>query len=87
MILLWARKLTHWIRGMDELHSRLTLVAILFATNATFFFVTLWHRLVVAGLFPTRPGASWDIHTVGHIFLLMTFFYFLGFRIFNRRYQ
>ena len=86
-ILLWARSLARWVRGMDELHSRITLAAILFATNACFFFVLLWHRLDKAGVFPSTAGFSWDIATVGHVFLLMTFFYFLGYRIFNRRYQ
>src|SRR5678815_1336473 len=36
-ILLWVRSLAQWIRGMDELHRRLMLSAILFATGATFF--------------------------------------------------
>ena len=92
-LLLWARTLAQWIRGMDELHRRITLAAILFTVSATFFFVVLWHRLervgVFQALFPSSSpsAASWDIATVGHIFLLMTFCYFLGYRIFNRRYQ
>ena len=92
-VLLWARSLARWIHGMDELHRRITLAAVLFTVSATFFFVTLWHRLDKAGsfqaIFPSgdNPDASWDIGTVGHIFLLMTFFYFLGYRIFSRRYQ
>jgi hypothetical protein len=86
-ILLYARSLARWIRGMDELYARITLAAILFSTCATFFFVVLWHRLDRAGVFPAKSGASWDIGTVGHIFLLLTFFYFLGYRIFNRRYE
>lgn len=92
-ILLWARSLARWIRGMDELHRRIMLAVILFTVSATFFFVMLWHRLDEVGVFPAIPPvgkgseASWDIGTVGHIFLLMTFCYFLGYRIFNRRYQ
>jgi hypothetical protein len=90
-LLLWVRSLARWIRGMDELHRRITLAAILFTVSATFFFVTLWHRVDKAGVFqaisPKYSDASWDIGTVGHIFLLMTFFYFLGYRTFNRRYQ
>jgi hypothetical protein len=92
-LLLWVRSLTRWIRGMDELHRRITLAATLFTVSATFFFVLLWHRLERAGVFQTifpagkYSEASWDIGTVGHIFLLMTFCYFLGHRIFNRRYQ
>ena len=92
-ILLWARSLARWIRGMDELHRRITLAAVLFTVSATFFLVMLWHRLDKAGVFEAifpagnNPDASWDIGTVGHIFLLLTFFYFLGYRIFTRRYQ
>jgi len=78
---------------MDELHRRITLAAILFTVSASFFFVVLWHRLERAGVFQAifpstnASDARWDIGTVGHIFLLMTFCYFLGYRIFNRRYQ
>ena len=92
-LLLWIRNLTRWIRGMDELHRRITLAATLFAVSASFFFVVLWHRLDKAGLFQTIFGTgknvdvSWDISTVGHIFLLMTFCYFFGYRIFNRRFE
>src|SRR3954453_13967382 len=90
---LWVRSLAHWIRGMDELHRRITLAAILFSISVTFFFVMLWHRLETAGvfqaLFPgsTSPEGSWDIATVGHAFLLLTLFYFTGYSIFNRRYK
>ena len=94
-LLFWVRSLARWIRGMDELHRRITLAAVLFTVSATFFFVMLWHRLDKAGVFDAifpagktpNPNASWDIGTVGHIFLLLTFFYFFGYRIFNRRYQ
>jgi hypothetical protein len=89
---LWARGLVVWVRGMDEMHRRITTAAILFAVSATFFFVMLWHRLDAAGLFkvifPTpKNGGGWDIATVGHSFLLLTLFYFLGQSIFNRRYK
>jgi hypothetical protein len=92
-LLLWMRRLTRWIQGMDELHRRITQAATLFAVSATFFLVTLWHRLDQAGVFqavfPSQPSsrASWDIVTVGHIFLLLTGGYFLGYRLSNRRYQ
>jgi hypothetical protein len=90
---LWMRSLARWIGGMDELHRRITQGAILFSTAATFFFVMLWHRLELAGMFQalfpgsTSPEGSWDIATVGHVFLLMTLFYFVGHSIFNRRYK
>lgn len=91
-IALWADGLSRWIRGMDELHRRITISAVLLAVSATFFVLMLWHRLDSAGLFNAafgnpRSGGSWDICTVGHGFLLMTLFYFVGHRIFNRRYQ
>jgi len=88
-IALWARSLVRWIRGMDEMHRRVTGGAVLFAVGATFFFIMLWHRLDAAGLFRAMfPGrGSWDIATVTHAFLLMTFFYFISFSVLNRRYQ
>ena len=92
-LLLWVRSLARWIGGMDELHRRITLAATLLSVSATFFFVVLWHRLERAGVFQAIfpagkfSDASWDIGTVGHVFLLMTFFFFAGYRIFNRRYQ
>jgi hypothetical protein len=88
-ILLWARSLLGWVRGMDELHQRITLSTVLFSTGASFFVVMLWNRLVSAGVFgmlAAKEGASWDIGTVAHVFLLLLFFYILGSRIFNRRY-
>jgi len=92
-LLLWVRSLSRWIGGMDELHRRITLAAVLFATGAAVFFVLAWHRLDKAGLFQAVftggriPNATWDIATIGHAFLLMTFFYFLGYALFNRRYR
>ena len=91
-IALWARTLVRWIRGMDELHRRITATAALFATSATFFFLMLWHRLDAAGLFNAifpslKSGGSWDICTVGHGFLLLTLFYFVSHSVFNRRYK
>jgi hypothetical protein len=91
-IALWARGLTRWIRGMDEMHRRITVSAVLFSVSATFFFLLLWHRLNVAGLWDVlfghpRNGGSWDIGTVGHGFLLLTIFYFAACSVLNRRYK
>jgi hypothetical protein len=92
-LLLWVRSLARWISGMDELHRRITVAATLFTVSVAFFVVVLCHRLEKAGVFQAffpagkSSQANWDISTVGHIFLLMTFCYFLGCRIFNRRYQ
>jgi hypothetical protein len=87
-ILLWMRSVGRWVRGMDELHLRITLLAMLFATSATFFIALLWHRLREAGAFAAWPRAvEFDPLTITHVFLLMTFFYFLGNHVFTRRYQ
>jgi len=89
---LWVRSLAQWIGGMDEMHRRITVSAVLFAAGATFFLLLLWHRLDAVGFFNAvfgmpKSGSSWDICTVCHGFLLMTLFYFVGHSIFNRRYQ
>jgi hypothetical protein len=89
---LWARNLTRWIRGMDELHRRIVTSTVFFAVSVTFFVLLLWHRLDTVGFFNAifgqpKGGGSWDICTVGHGFLVLTFFYFTGFAIFNRRYK
>jgi hypothetical protein len=89
---LWARSLTRWISGMDEMHRRITGSAVLFAASATFFVLMLWHRLDAVGFFNAmfgmpKSGSSWDICTVCHGFLLMTLFYFAGQTVFSRRYR
>lgn len=91
-LLLWSRSLARWIRGMDEMHARITINAVLFAVGATFFVLLFWHRLEAAGLFNVilpkpRSGGGWDIMTVGHGFLLLTLFYFIGHSRFNRRFK
>jgi hypothetical protein len=88
-ILLWARHLMRWIRGMDEMHQRITLASVLFAVSATFFSIMLWHGLERAGFFASlSPGRGhWDIATVGHAFLLLTLFYFTGHTVIDRRYR
>ena len=89
---LWARSMTQWIRGMDELHRRITTSVVLASVSATFFFLLLWHRLDRAGLFNVafgepKTGGSWDICTVCHGFLLLVFFYGIAQAVFNRRYK
>jgi hypothetical protein len=81
--LLWVRSVTGWVRGMDELHRRITLAACLFATLATLFVVTTLHLLVAAGVFSIKFQA-----TAGFIIIwLVVCFYILGHTIFNRRYK
>ena len=89
---LWARSMTLWIRGMDEMHQRITTSVVLAATGATFFVMLLWHNLNRAGLFNVlfgqpKPGTSWDIGTVCHGFLLLVLFYGIAQKVFNRRYR
>jgi hypothetical protein len=90
-IWLWTRDLRAWVRGMDELHRRITVSSILFAVSATFFIMMLWHGLDRAGLFNVifgKPGRNgWDICTPTHGFLLMTWLYFGAQGFFNRRYK
>lgn len=91
-IALWARSLVRWIGGMDEMHRRITVSAVLFYVGATFFMLLLWHRLESAGLFDAifskpKPGGSWDICTIGHGYFLLTLFYFVSYSVFNRRYK
>jgi len=81
--LLWVRSVLQWMRGMDELHRRITQAAVVFATVATLFIITASHFLVVAGVFPPRFQA-----TEGFVVIwLVVCFYILGHNIFNRRYQ
>ena len=87
VILLWVRALTRWSRGMDELHRRITLSAIMFAVSATFFVVALWHVLAKVGIWRTGFLGIFDPNSVWVILSLMTASYFHGYRIFNRRYK
>ncbi len=90
---LWMRSFARWIRGMDELHRRITLAVCFFATAATLFVVTAWHRLDREGVFQAlfqmelKPAGSWDLGGVWLILGLVTGFHILGGKIFNRRYQ
>ena len=86
-ILLWVRALTRWSRGMDELHRRITLSAIMFAVSATFFVVALWHVLAKVGIWRSGFLGVFDPNSVWVILSVMTASYFHGHRIFNRRYQ
>ena len=92
-ILLWIRKLSKWIHGMDELHRSVTGASCLFATTTTFFFITAWHHLsrleVFHAVFPGRMKAyaSVDLCVPWLILWLLLIFYSVGQLIFNRRYR
>ena len=81
--LLWVRSVMRWMRGMDELHRRITVAASVFASTSTLFVIAASHLLVVAGVLPVRFQS-----TAGFVIIwLVVCFYLLGRRIFNRRYQ
>jgi uncharacterized protein YacL len=86
-ILVWVRDLTRWVRGMDELHRRITLTTIVFAVSTTLFVVALWHLLAKAGIWQTFFRNFFDPNSVWVILSLMMAFYFHGYRIFNSRYK
>jgi len=86
--LLWGRIFARWIRGMDELHRRITLEVCLLATTATLFLFTALHPLDKAGVFQALGWrASLDLHTWWGTSWLMVCFYILGSKILNRRYR
>lgn len=82
---LWVRSFIRWVRGMDEMHRRLTLEACLFATVATLFIVTAWHLLDQTGIFP--PKVNSHFHTASFPISLVLGFYCLGYIRINRRYK
>jgi hypothetical protein len=90
--LLWVQSFMRWVRGMDEMHRRLTVEACLFGTVVTLFVVTAWHLLAQAGVFqagvlPVRLHFGSNFHTASFPISLVLAFYFLGYAIFNRRYK
>ena len=86
--LLWGRIFARWIRGMDELHRRITLEVCLLATTATLFLFTALHPLDKAGVFQALGWhAGLDLHTWWGTSWLMVCFYILGSKILNRRYR
>ena len=93
MLLLWARQFSRWIRGVDELHRRITLAASLFATAATLLIASAWNRCAREGVFnvllPSRlePHEGWGISSLWIILAMLTALYLAGWKIFNRRYQ
>jgi hypothetical protein len=90
--LLWVRSFARWVRGMDEMHRRLSMEACLFATSMTLFVVTIWHVLDKAGAFQagsemTKLHLDSHFHTASFPISLVGALYFLGYAILNRRYQ
>lgn len=90
--LLWVRSFVRWVGGMDEMHHRISVEALLFATAVTLFVVSTWHILDQAGVFepgflPARLHLGSHFHTASFPISLVVAFYFLGYAILSRRYQ
>jgi hypothetical protein len=92
--LLWARSIMRWMRGLDEMHRRITLEALLFAAIATLCVLSIWPLLDGAGVSAAILQATNNVHlealdkpifplTIGMFYL----FSVLGFTILNRRYK
>jgi hypothetical protein len=84
--LLWLRCFRRWLRGMDELGRQITLKVCLFAISATLYLDMGLPPLGKWGVLPAgwfqQDWQSWWFQAV-----LLSFFYILGARIFNRRYK
>ena len=90
--LLWVRDFVRWVRGMDEMHRRLSVEACLFAISVTLFVVTAWHILdktgaFQAGSYMARLHLDSHFHTASFPISLALAFYFLGYALIKRRYQ
>ncbi len=82
--LLWARSITRWMRGLDELQRRIQHEAWFFAAMGTVFVVTAVNLMQTAGILnPGRwpQGLGWE-----GAFALMFLLYSAGCAIANRRY-
>jgi len=90
--LLYVRGIAQWIRGMDELHRRVTLAAFLFGTTLYLVFNTGWPLLVRAGLFTALNLTRWHLDQMPFFNCTFTIcltyiFSGLGYSLINRRYQ
>ena len=92
-VLLWIRRLARWIRGMDELHRRITVSTCLFATSTTFFLIATWHHFARLEVLhpllrgPMRAYATMDLCVPWLILWLLLVFYAVGLRLFTSRYR
>ena len=60
--LLWARSMARFIRGMDELHRRITIEAWLIAALTTLGFLSIWAMLDASGI---SASVYWATHFHG----------------------
>jgi hypothetical protein len=96
--LLWIRSMARWIRSMDELHRRITIDALVFATTGTLVVVLGWLRLnqtgILKAIFHPLGRIAFTFENGGaltgyYALILGLWFSFLllGYFIFNRRYK
>jgi len=91
--LLYVRSTARWVRGMDELHRRVVLEALLFSTVAYLFLMAGWFLLNHAGVWDAIAQTT-GLHLERMPFsnctliICLTYVFFgIGYSIFNRRYQ
>jgi hypothetical protein len=90
--LFYVRGIAKWIRGMDELHRRVTLGAFLFGTTLYLLFNAGWPLLVRAGVFSALNLTRWHLdqlpfYNCTFTICLTYLFSGLGYAFFNRRYK
>ena len=90
--LLYVRGMVKWIRGMDELHRRLTLGSLLFGTTLYLVFNAGWPLLVRAGVFSVLNLTRWHLdqmpfYNCTFTICLTYLFSGFGYALFNRRYK
>jgi hypothetical protein len=93
--LLYVRSVARWVRGMDELHRRVTLEAFLFATVVYLFLSGGWLLLDHAGVWAALAlGSGLHLERVPFSqatctwMLCLTYVFFgVGYSILNRRYR
>jgi hypothetical protein len=81
-MLLWGRVFARWIRGMDELHRRMTVEVCLFATTATLCLFAASRPLVKAGIL---PPLGLDLCTIWGTSWLLVCCYIIGSKVLHRR--
>jgi len=90
--LFWVRGFVRWVRGMDELHRRVTLGAFLFGTTLYLAFNAGWPLLIRADIFSALNLTRWHLermpfYNCTFTICLTYLFSGLGYAIFNRRYK
>jgi hypothetical protein len=91
--MLYARCTARWVRGMDELHRRVTMESFLFATVAYLFLLAGWFLLNQAGVwYAIAQSTGLHLERIPFsnctLILCLTYVFFgVGYSILNRRYR